>query len=235
MILSALDDILNRITNTDTTSYSDDDKHVDLTRATHLMVSEIIKSQGSWDFQGEIATADLVANQREYIFPTDILKIKKIELKIDGSNWTKAQIIDVSEIGTPVGSESDITNNFDSTQPKVELFDTGYRIYSGTISAVTKGIKIWYSEENVGVDDSGADITSFSTDTDKPNINEAFQMGLVYGAGKIYAQQYELWEKVKAFNIESETYIRRAKEWYGNRAPDTPITVAGASNFSNYD
>ncbi len=235
MKLDALDDLLNRITNTTTDEYSDTDKHVDLTRATHLMVSEIVKSQGSWDFQGEIATASLVANQREYTFPTDILKIKKVELKIDGSNWYRAKILDTSQISTPTGNETDITEKFTSTEPYIELFDTGFRIFSGTIKDVTNGIKIWYSEEIVGRDTDGKDITSFSDDTDYPNINEAFQMGIIYGAGKIYCQRYDNFDKAKIFNTENETYIARAKEWYSNRAPDAHIVVSGASSLENYD
>ena len=235
MTVADLDDLLNRITNTDTTSYSDADKHTDLTRAAHLMTSEIIQSQDSWDFQGKSATANLVANQRQYNFPTTLLKIKKVELKLDGTNWKQAHLLDVSSISTPVASESDITDNFTNDEPYFGLIGQGIYIYSGTISAVTGGIKIWYEKELVGVDSTGADITSFSSDTDEPNIDEAFQLGLVYGAAKIYSQSYELWDRVKDFDAESERYIARAKAWYGNKAPDSHIRILGASNFTNYD
>ena len=151
--ISTLDDYIDDIANTDTTSYTDTDKHASMTRWAHVLTEEVVDAQDDWDFQGEIATTSLVANQREYTFPTDILKIKRIDLKLDGSNWYQASRLDESEIGDSIASESDITEQFTNTEPYVSFYDKSFFIWSGTITAVTGGIKIWYSEEIVGVED----------------------------------------------------------------------------------
>ena len=112
-------------------------KHTAMTRWAHLITEEIQDAQDDWDFQGETATANLVANQREYSFPTDILKIKRIDLKIDGSNWTPVVWLDESEVVTSIASETDITEKFNNTEPAISLFDKSFFVFSGTIAAVT--------------------------------------------------------------------------------------------------
>ena len=232
--ISTLNSQTRFLTNTDSTSYSSSDLYANLTRWAHLFTAEIIDAQDDWDFQGEIATANLVANQREYIFPTNTLKIKRIELKLDGSNWVVANFIDASEIGTPLSSETDITSKFDNTTPFVSPFDKGFQIYSGTITSVTNGIKIWYSEEIVGVDTSGNDITSFSADTDKPNIAEAFQRGLIHGAAKDWFDKYELTERSREMERQINTIIEKMRQFYSKRS-ERELLIKPVSSLENYE
>lgn len=222
------------LTNTDSSSYSDADIQANLTRWSHLFTTEILDIQDDWDFQGEIATADLVANQREYVFPADILKIKRIELKLDGSNWRVANFIDEAEIGTSIASEEDIVRRFNNTNPYVSLFDRSIFIYSGTISDVTAGIKIWYSEEIVGKDNNGNDITAFSAGTDTPNIAEAFQRGLVYGAAKDWFDKYNMTERSREMERQVNTIIEKMKQFYSKRS-EAKILIKTASQLEDYE
>ena len=232
--ISTLNSQIRFLTNTDSTSYSSSDLYANLTRWAHLFTAEIIDAQDDWDFQGEIATANLVANQREYVFPTDILKIKRIDLMLDGSNWYRANWMDESEIGTSLASESDITEKFTNDNPYVALYDKSFFIFSGTITSVTNGIKIWYSKEIVGVDTSGDDITSFSADTDKPNIAEAFQRGLVYGAAKDWFDKYELTERSREMERQVNTIIEKMKQLYGQRS-ERRLKIGTASRLEQYE
>lgn len=234
MTLSELRSQTRFLTNTDSTSYSDTDLDLNLTRWAHLLTGEIINSQDDWDFQGEIATADLVANQREYTFPVDILKIKRIELKLDGTNWVRAAWLDEAEISRAIASEEEITEQFNNSEPFVALFNKSFFIFSGTITAVTGGIKIWYLKEIVGKDATGADITSFSASTDKPNINEAFQRGLCYGAAKDWYQKYGFTVQARDMDIELEKVIVRMKEFYGRRS-EREIRFKTASSLEAYE
>jgi hypothetical protein len=241
MTIANLDDLLNRLTGTTTTEYSDDDKHTDLTRAAHEMVSEIADAQDDWDFQGEIGETDLKAvsslSDREYSMPTDILKLKRIEADFDNDGkFTPVVIIDSSEQSKGLGSNDDIEDKFSNDKPYAELFDTGWRLYSGAISSdVTDGVKVWYAKEIVGTDNSGDDITSFSNDTDYPNIAEAFQIGLAYRAAQIFAQSKQRWNQAKDFESQYEKVIARMRRFYGNRSPDNREVVMGASQLENYN
>jgi len=233
--LLTLQNRVRRLTNTDDISYPADEINDSLTEWAHLFTTEILDSQDEWDFQEDIATIDLMANQREYPFPTDILKIKRIELKLDGSNWTPATIVDKSEIPYPISSESDIIKYFDNTTPYVALFGNSIYILSGLIIDVSGGIKIWYSKEVVGTNELGEDITFFSNDTDTPNIREAFQKGLVYGAAKDWFDKYEIQDKSAAMDAQLEKIIARMKQFYGSRIQDRRIIMKPASDLRYYE
>lgn len=180
--ISSIDDYVDDLGGTNTTTYTDAAKHRAYDRWSNNVIAELMEAMQDYDFQGEISTRDLTANQREYIFPTDLLKIKRIDLKLDGSNWKRASELDASQIGDNYASEADITARFNNSEPYVEFLDNSFMIYSGTISTVSGGIKLTYSKQIVGRNSSEADLTSFSADTDKSNLPEFAQMILVYGA-----------------------------------------------------
>jgi hypothetical protein len=233
MNLESLQSQTRFITNTDTTSYSNNDINANLTRWAHLFTTEIIDAQDCWDFQGEVSTTDLVADQREYPFPTDILKIKRIEVYL-GDEWRVASWIDENEVSSVIGDETKITEKFSNDKPYVSLFDKSLFIFSGTITAKTAGIKIWYTEEVIGTDAAGADITSFATATDTPNIIEAFQRGLVHGAAKDWFQKYQIKDRAQEQDAELEKIIARMRQFYGKRS-ERSVVIKGASSLENYE
>lgn len=105
---------------------------------------------------------NLVANQREYPLHSDILsRIKRVEAKLDGSNYIKLYEFDLPTHKDPISTEADITAHFGNTEGTA-FFDkmrNSIWIYSGTITNVTDGLKIWL---NTIV----ADITSMASTTD---------------------------------------------------------------------
>ncbi len=113
-------------------------------------------------------TCDLVADQREYPYPTDMLARKKrVEAKFDGTNWVPLSEIDITQINVPIATEANITAVFNSFQvaknnPNGARFDIlrkAVHIYSGTISAVTAGLRLY-------VKTYPATITSLAGNTD---------------------------------------------------------------------
>lgn len=97
---------------------------------------------------------DLVADQREYPFPADILsRIKRVEAKLDETDFIPLSEIDINEVNFPIATETDITNVFNNLQvsknnPNGARFDIMRKsiyIYSATITSVTDGIKLWCS------------------------------------------------------------------------------------------
>lgn len=88
---------------------------------------------------------DLFADQREYPLPQDMLSsIKRVEAKLDGTNFIKLYELDVTTYGQTINTESEITQNF-SNDNGYAFFDLSRKslvIYSGTITNVTGGLKI---------------------------------------------------------------------------------------------
>lgn len=238
--LSALDDYCDDIGGTNSTIYSDASKHRAYDRWSNNIIAEIMESMQGYDFQGEISTHDLNAGQREYLFPTDLLKIKRIDLKLDGINWKKAGELDANQVGDAYAQESDITSRFFNSEPFIDYLDNSFVIYSGTITDVTGGIKLTYAKEIVGQDNSGADIVNFTSDTDKSNLPEFAQMALVYGALIDFFTDRSDNNMLAKFNIRlygNPTgrpsnaqmiggLMKQIKDYYTSKSPDQLIALS---------
>ena len=88
---------------------------------------------------------DLNANQREYPLPQDKLaSIKRVEAKLDGTNFIKLIEFDPTTYGRTINSETDITQNFSNDEGNAyfDLMRNSIKIYSGTITDVSGGLKV---------------------------------------------------------------------------------------------
>ena len=98
------------------------------------------------------ATTDLVDDQREYPFPADILsQMKRVEVSFDPDVtplvFIRLKEIDLSSVKHGL-DEASIVANYSNEEGSAR-FDIGRRaikILSGTIVAVTGGLKLWYQQ-----------------------------------------------------------------------------------------
>lgn len=243
-----LDDV-DRIGGIDSNRYSDTDKMRSFTNAAHSITQEIMEAMSDSDFQGEKSIHNLVADQREYLLPTDILKIKRIDLKLDGTNWKKSDWLDESQIANNYVTEADIIKKFNNSNPYVSLFDESFFIYSGTITNVTGGIQISYDKEIVGQDNNGDDITDFSATTDIPTLKEFAAQGLVYWAiidwytahpDKLKFQQFnlKLWGNPNGRPADRRQIgglMKQIIEHYTNRVPDKIIVASSQYTQEDFE
>ena len=136
--------IIRRKTRTNSTTYSDADLLVDINIMKDELASRIQQfRQEIWNVP---ALDNLVANQREYAFPADVLNnIVSLELKFSASGDYV--------IATPIArrhykdviQESKIVDNFDNLDPKYFIRRNAVYVLSGTIIAVTDGFKLVYN------------------------------------------------------------------------------------------
>ena len=118
MDVTALTSYVHKRTRTDSTTYSDSDVLVELNIALGKITHRIVQKATSFDFTGNIATADLKdyrgltegtqGYNGKYKFPEDLLKIVRVEVK-QNSIYQKIQEQDVS-VG--VRELTDTHNNF---------------------------------------------------------------------------------------------------------------------------
>lgn len=238
MEISKIDDLLQDITNSNANSYSDDLKHKHLTIAALFLNIEYLKAVYDWAFMGDTATANIVASdssditKRFYAFPTNFLKITRIDIKIDGTNWNRCVFVDIGEIGGALGRDLDITNKFTNSEPYYTIIGNKIVILSGILAVVSGGIRYWFSEGIVGRDNSGDSITSFTADTDVPELPEPYQMGLVYYAAKLFDQKFELFSHARAMDYELEKLVKSMKEF--TVSDDTP-SLQSALNLDDFE
>jgi hypothetical protein len=202
------------LTNTNTTTYSNADLDASLNTYYHYFVNEILGAMDSWDFQGEIATADLVASQQEYVLPTDILKIKRVEISYDGTNWYMAEPFDINMRGRATDTTS-IAADFSKSKPYFDAYDNSVFLYPIPDTAVTAGLKVWYEKEP----------TELSSATSEPSFLEAYHKGLAFGAAKDFFYKYGKYNDANAMDNELSRHINRAKDFYNRKVQDQPYII----------
>lgn len=188
MIGTNFADLIREYTRTNSTT---------LTDATILLLANVVKDdfakeiiKADEDLFGVVATRDLVASstsditKREYSLLEDILKIITVEAQFDGTNWVKLVELNLAQYGRPT-DEATITSLF-SNNPfnpphdngaQYDIFRQSLWLYSGTISAVSGGLKmhcIVYPEDLVTGDLSSTNDLIVASSTTSARIPRQF-------------------------------------------------------------
>ncbi len=129
-------------TKTDPTTFPDADMLV-LINVWKDEISREIEKKNEDYFNKQFLTS-LVANQRQYSFPDEILnRIKIVEVKLDGTNWKRAAEVDFN-LYQKTTDENTIQQNFSDNYPQYELTDRSIYLLTGSaISNVTNGLSLW--------------------------------------------------------------------------------------------
>lgn len=107
------------------------------------IATKIAKSAGE-DYFGLRFTRDLVAGQREYELPAEIMsRLKFLEAKLDGENWEKLGETDLLQYQKST-DETTILSQYAERPAAFDIWDRSIFIYSGeAIISVTGGLKLW--------------------------------------------------------------------------------------------
>lgn len=147
-------------TRTNATTFTDDDILLLMSQRQDEIAEAALKADEDIFLIPE--TVGLVANQREYPLDPDIIsRIKRVDAKLDGSNWIPLTEVDITQLNIAIGTETDITSNYSNTKGGAfyDLSRKAITLLSGTITTVAAGLKFW-------VDIYPAPITDLSSNTE---------------------------------------------------------------------
>lgn len=150
--------VIRSLANKDSTTLSDSTLLPLANKYYFLMVRELIGLNE--DLYAEISSDDLVADQREYPLPTDststpygggAIKIMRVEVTYDGSNWKVAEPIAFNSIETPTILDADIDQYFTKDFPRFYFKDRSVFLMptpdSGDdVAASNEGIRIFWTK-----------------------------------------------------------------------------------------
>jgi hypothetical protein len=224
MTLTELRSFTRFLTNTNTTTYSDADLDFNLNSQYDIFTAIIINSMDDWDFQADYATTNLVAGQQEYTLPTDIIKIKRVEVSYDGTNWYEANPMDINE-RTSANDATSVASDFSTASPMYDLMDSSLFLYPIPSANSTGGLKIWY-EKNV---------TPLSSTSDIPVIIKSFHKGLCYGAAEDFFDKYPTKGDANKMQVKKEGIIELMKETYRKHNQDRPYVMTPTYVDYGYD
>lgn len=163
---------------TDATSYSLEDKARNVNRHYYKAVIDVLKSSGKWQFDDSnlttlpTITTTLVAGQKDYQLPSNVLKIDAVEvLNSNGDAYTLTPI-DTSEMGTSI-------TDFEETDGLPRFYDLVgdsvilYQAPSATDVTLTAGLILHIQRE--------FDLFTPSDTTQEPGLPEPFHRILSLG------------------------------------------------------
>lgn len=138
-------------TKTNSTTFPDADIIIFMRQRQDEIAESILKADEDILLVPQYLT--LVADQRDYDYPGDILsRIKRVEAKLNGTDWIPLEEIDITQISTPIATEADIVAAFNNLQYSSETNVNGARfdilrksiyIYSGAVSDAANGLRCY--------------------------------------------------------------------------------------------
>ena len=175
MTIADIDAEVTFNTNADTTVFTAADRLIKYNKYGRQIHNWILSSMDEVDYDDKnntsdfpILTTDLEANQQDYSLPDGTTKIKRIEVTYDGTNWVKANPIDIDEITDPTDTSS-IANDFSTDAPFYDINSNSVFMYPIPSTQVIGGIKIWIDRKANPF--TSADV---STGTKEPGFDEDF-------------------------------------------------------------
>ena len=176
MDVTALTSYTHKRTRTDNTTYTDAEVLTELNIALGKVTHRIVQKATSFDFTGNIATADLKdyrglsegvqGYNGKYKFPADLLKIVRVEV-MQNSIYQNIQEQDVTIDAREL---TDTHSNFFS------VFRGIIRISPKPVKDVANGLKIWYEQRQETLTDA----------TDAPAFEENFHTVIALEASRAY-------------------------------------------------
>ena len=196
----------------------------------------ILSSQDDWDWDDTgttdgttftrtdypIATAPMVAGQRDLTFPVSlkILKIKRVDVTYNGSTYFKAEAIDSSEIVNGLGNDTDTDSRYVKDSPRYDPKANSLWVYPMASAAdVASGAKVrieFFREPSEFV----------STDTTKtPGIDTTFQPFIAVLASLDYAVWNDL-SRQGSLKALADDFEVRLKQYYGRKNEDVVYSLS---------
>lgn len=197
----------------------------------HKIVSIILDSQDGWDFDDpNLANAanfpksyDITINTQSVtldVLTNKILRVNRVEVSYDGTNWSKAEPVDQSEIGTSINS-TNIPLSFTKAAPYYDLQGNYLYLYPIPTATVTGGLRVYFTRE---VDEFVTGDT-----TQEPGFDEPFHAMLSIGA----AIDWETSRKTMGTRLVKlqqmfQEYEARMRTYYGSKDKDRKYALTPA-------
>lgn len=242
-----LGDVANKVralTHTDTVSYTAANLLIDINIWYQKAVSVILESQDDTDFDDQrnttypIVTTSMVAAQRDYPIPVSnsVLKIKRVDVTYDGSNYYRATPFDDGVTGWGQGNATNEDINMIKVAPRYDIKYNSIFVYPLAIASdVSAGAKIRIEWER--------NITPFTTSDYSTDPNDStvvlgfdppFHPYVAYGTASDKAKSDNL-PNADILEKEAMDWEQRIRIAYGRKDLDTQLALRPAyDSYGDY-
>ncbi len=208
MNVASLQALTQRLTKTDTTTYSDANLLIDINVSYGKRMLDILnlrtdRNTGIQDsYTDLIAYSGLTDGQNgylgEYAFPTGLIKPFAIQVSYDGTNWYFCTPYELSDKLCDELTTDSINDSFNQTSPYVRFDRNSYFIRPLPETTVLQGIHVWYEERQT-------DLTTGSPNFEA-NLHDLIAYDCSLGYAIMNPENYSntWWNRVNKVRAEKE-------------------------------
>lgn len=221
MTLTDLNSYISFRTGVDTNVFATADRVISLNRWLQKIWSMILASMDDWQVDDPnqtsypIVTTPLIANQRDYTLPSSlkVLKIRRVDISYDGTNYYRINPFDDSVIGSGLGNDTKTDANFTQSSPFYDVQANGIFIYPRATSS-TGTLRVEFEREPIEI--AAADLSS----TNLPPLDQPFHVMLALGVVYDWASTRHLADLKTDVMQELADYENRLKVHYTQKNDD---------------
>lgn len=228
------------LTHSDTTTYTDANLLIDINIWYQKVADMIFNSQDDSDFDDArnadypVQTTPMIASQRDYPIAVSekMLKIKRVDMTFDGTNWYRAEAFDTG--GWPYGlgytsastTDANFDANFSVSNPKYDFaYGSIWVMPMPTADQVAAGAKIRVEWFRSVTPFTTSDYTSVITDsTVVPGFDSPFHPILAFGAAYEFALANAL-PQLPTITQQLQDLETRMRTSYGKKNLDTRASL----------
>jgi hypothetical protein len=184
MNLSDINSFVDLRVSSDTVTYTNAQRLISYNRWLQKIWKMILAAVDGWDIDDinqvnyPAVTTPLIANQRDYTLPASLtaLKVKRVDVTYDGSNWVRAIPMDITTYDGGVGNDTNIDEDFTTETPRYDLKSHSIFLYPRASTAqVAAGAKLRVEYIREPITASLSDLSSTSAE---PPIDESYHVML---------------------------------------------------------
>jgi hypothetical protein len=232
MQLSEINAKITSLTGYSTSRYLNSDRLINLNIWLNKSAGIITDSQDESDYDDPehgdfpIYIRNLVSGQADYDYPTQLLDIKRMEVALDGSNFRKAEPIDINEISSAT-SPQDIARNFATNKPYYDVQYGSFFLYPIPQLDVENGIQVWATRAP-----KPFTLDELVAGTREPGFDVDLHPILAYGASWEIAHKDGLNNRNDIL-LELQKYEIKMRSRYGRKQKDRIYQIK--SSYINYE
>lgn len=242
MTPATLAKLIRKRTKTTQASFSDDDILLEVNTWMYEISKDIVEANE--DYFAVRATRDLVADQREYTLPNDVLnRIKFVEAKLDPEGESiPLYEFDIASYKRPT-SEAQILTNFRNVKGGAfyDIYGNSLLIYSGALVDVADGLKLHYISEPDEITDLSEDTIDISLDTGSSGIgfpkqfHELLARRVVIQYKADSKENIPLSEKEQLYNVDLQKALDsiKTRNESNTKIPNIPLVHGNNSSVNS--
>lgn len=226
MTLADINQRITFLTGASVTQYTYQDRTINLNKWYYNIQNLILQSQDDWNFDDlnattlPFGTTNLVANQNDYALPSTILKLDRVEVTYDGTNWYEATPLDPAQ-------RSDVlkSSDFAQSQPYYDVNGSSIIVYPTPATNVSNGLKIFIDRAVTAFTFSSEASNELLTGTKTPGFDIMFHDLLSLGASYEFnsAKRGD-----KSLYQDIQIMISDLKRHYSTKDKDTQLIMRAA-------